>query len=118
MKLVDTLALYREEFVEAASSSPFIVFLCGPALSGTDAPAKLRRTIKERLEKEKFEVVLGEDDGLDNPQIHDIGVNAQDNELAFISSHCNAIVIVAGSVGSFCDLGSGPINFLAERRLD
>lgn len=104
MKLAETLALYRNELAQAASDSPFIVFLCGPALSGTDAPAKLRRAIKERLEKEKFEVVLGEDDGLDNPAIHEIGINAQDNELAFISSHCNAIVIVASSVGSFCEL--------------
>lgn len=104
MKLADTLARYREELAQAASSSPFIVFLCGPALSDTDAPANLRRKIKTRLEEEKFEVVLGEDDGLDNPSVHEIGVNAQDNELAFISSHCNAIVIVASSPGSFCEL--------------
>jgi hypothetical protein len=104
MNLAATLKSYRDELAEVASSSPFIVFLCGPSLSGTDAPAQLRRTIKERLEAEKFEVVLGEDDGLDNPDIHEIGINAQDNELAFIGSHCNAVVIIASSAGSFCEL--------------
>lgn len=104
MNLADTLASYREELVDAASDSPFIVFLCGPNLSEDSPPATLRKTIKDRLEKEKFEVVLGEDEGLDNPSIHKIGINAQDNELAFISSYCNAIVIIASSVGSFCEL--------------
>jgi hypothetical protein len=78
--------------------------LCGPNIASTEAAAQLRRRIKERLEAEKFEVVLGEDDGLNNPDIHRIGVNAQDNELAFISSYCNAVVIVASSAGSFCEL--------------
>ena len=104
MKLVDTLTTYRSEFTEAASRSPFIVFLCGPTLKGTDPSAVLRRQLKEILEGDNFEVVLGEDDGLDNPEIHRIGVNAQDNELEFIQSHCGAVVIIASSVGSFCEL--------------
>src|SRR5450759_3940030 len=104
MTLADTFSSFREEFVKAASDSPFIVFLCGPNISLTSAPAILRKAIKERLEKEKFEVVLGEDDGLDNPEIHEIGINAQDNELEFIRSRCGAVVIVADSVGSFCEL--------------
>lgn len=104
MSLADTFKLYRDELVQAASDSPFIVFLCGPKLDGTDPPAILRRAIKDRLEQEKFEVVLGEDDGLDNPAIHNLGINAQDNELAFISSRCNAVVIIASSAGSFCEL--------------
>lgn len=104
MNLATRLASYREEFVEAASDTPFIVFLCGPNLSESSAPATLRKMIKARLEEEKFEVVLGEDEGLDNPSIHKIGINAQDNELSFISSHCNAVIIIASSVGSFCEL--------------
>jgi hypothetical protein len=104
MTIQDTLSSFREEFVKAASAAPFIVFLCGPNIALQTPPAALRRMIKDRLEKEKFEVVLGEDDGLDNPEITEIGINAQDNELEFIQSRCGAVVIVASSVGSFCEL--------------
>jgi len=48
----------------------------------------------------KFEVVLGEDEGLLDPEISELGINAQDSELLYIKEHCNAIIIVADSVGS------------------
>jgi hypothetical protein len=57
-----------------------------------------------RLEKENIEVVLGEDDGLEDVRFQ-FQINAQDNELEFISRSCDAVIIVAGSVGSFCELG-------------
>lgn len=47
---------------------------------------------------------MGEDDGLEDARIA-IGANAQDNELEYIRTHCDAVVIVADSVGSFCELG-------------
>jgi hypothetical protein len=115
MALIDTLTTYREELADAASRSPFIVFLCGPTLKSDEPSAVLRRAIKQRLEDENFEVVLGEDDGLDNPEIHRLGINAQDNELEFVHSHCGAIVIVAASAGSFCELALFSWHFVHQR---
>jgi hypothetical protein len=104
MDLREALRRHRDEFIEIASDSSFIVFLCGPKLKSSSASSKLRKRLKSKLEDENFEVVLGEDDGLDNPDIHRIGINAQDNELVFIQKQCNAVVIVADSVGAFCEL--------------
>jgi hypothetical protein len=105
MTLAEELKRHREELVAAASETPFIVFLCGPKLTAKKTSAKFRARMKDRLEKEGFEVILGEDDGLDNPILKGIGINAQDNEVEFIRKSCNAIVIIADSVGAFCELG-------------
>src|SRR5262249_14118155 len=105
MSLAEVFKRYTDEIVETARSNRFIVFLCGPNLEIKNAAAALRRTLKERLEAEDFDVVLGEDEGLDNADLQGIGVNPQDNEVEFIRKHCGAVVIVAGSPGSFCELG-------------
>jgi hypothetical protein len=117
MDVREALKLHREEFIEIAKESPFIVFLCGPKLKSSAAASRLRKRIKRKLEDEDFEVVLGEDDGLDNPVIHKIGVNAQDNELTFIEKRCNAVVIVADSVGSFCELALFSWHFVHKEGL-
>jgi hypothetical protein len=114
MKLLESLERHREEFLEAASDATFIVFLCGPNLKQTKPSAKLRLKIKEDLEKEGFEVVLGEDEGLTNEALTSIGINAQDNELEFIPKYCNAVVIVADSLGAFCELGLFSWHFVHE----
>jgi len=83
-----------------------VVFLCGPSLNA-DNPrpgAALRKKLQELLEKNGFEVVLGEDDGLEwlrKKYLH----MAHLNELAFIEKECGAIVLIADSVGSYCELG-------------
>lgn len=84
-----------------------VVFLCGPslALANDSAGAALRKRIKETLEQEGFEVVLGEDDGLEDVRLTETGGYAHENELEFISRECGAVVLVADSVGSFCELG-------------
>lgn len=105
MKLIESLKSHTDELVSAAQGFPFKVFLCGPNLSDGKPSAKLRARLKKKLEKEGFEVVLGEDEGLDNAELKAIGINAQDNELEFIRKYCNAVVIVADSVGAFCELG-------------
>tara|TARA_R110001592_G_scaffold146000_1_gene369916 strand:+ start:73 stop:504 length:432 start_codon:yes stop_codon:yes gene_type:complete len=64
----------------------------------------LRLRLKELFEENNFEVVLGEDDGLERLRSQ-YGGMAHDNELSFIKSQCNAIVLIASSVGSFCELG-------------
>jgi len=105
MSLADELKRHEAELVAAASKTPFIVFLCGPKLTANTRSAEFRARIKERLEREGFEVILGEDDGLDNPRLRGIGINAQDNEVEFIRRSCNAVIIIADSVGAFCELG-------------
>ena len=106
MDLKARIESHKDELVEAAQDSPFIVFLCGPTLDARDPQpsARLRAQLKERLEEEGFQVVLGEDAGLEDVRLH-LGVNAQDNELEFIRKHCNAVIVIADSVGSFCELG-------------
>lgn len=100
-------AAHTSDFVEIADEKPFTVFLCGPSLDPKQVTqgAVLREKIKGALEAEGFEVVLGEDEIIDNPKIKRIGINLQDSEIEFVSKYCNAIVLIAGSVGSFCELG-------------
>tara|TARA_R110002072_G_scaffold121666_5_gene255779 strand:- start:1613 stop:2284 length:672 start_codon:yes stop_codon:yes gene_type:complete len=123
----DKIKAHRETLLKRSEETPYTVFLCGPTIqkleleekrqvTNTDriirffnrskhsSQAILRKRIKDELEAKGFDVVLGEDDGLENARIK-VGLNAQDNELEFIMKHCDAVIIVAGSVGSFCELG-------------
>ena len=106
---------HAEMLRQLSAEASFTVFLCGPTLQD-DAPqpaATLRQQLITILEEDGFEVVLGEDDGLENERLK-LGFNAQDNELEFISNQCNAVVIVADSVGSFCELGLFTWHFVHE----
>jgi hypothetical protein len=105
MSLSDSIRRHEAELVAAARDTPFIVFLCGPSLTAKKASAKFRTRIKRLLEQNGFEVILGEDEGLDNPKLKGIGINAQDNEVEFIRHACSAVIIIADSVGAFCELG-------------
>lgn len=112
--VTELISRHRDELLTAAQTKPFIVFLCGPTLSDQTKPsAQLRARIKDALEADRFEVVLGEDDGLEDSRL-DFGVNAQDNELEFISTSCNAVVVIADSVGSFCEVGLFSWHFVHE----
>lgn len=106
-RLVDVnsrIKKHKDNLVRSASKAPFIVFLCGPAMASKTPPAILRERLRKQLTSHGIDVVLGEDDGLEDARLG-LSVNAQDNELEFIRSHCNAVVIIAASVGSFCELG-------------
>ncbi|MYB76111.1 MAG: hypothetical protein F4X83_03245 [Chloroflexi bacterium] len=102
----DHLRNHRKGLREATEKSRFVVFLCGPALSdATSKPsAELRSRLFSLLKDNGFDVVLGEDDGLEEARL-EVGLNAQDNELEFIRKYCDAVVVIADSVGSFCELG-------------
>lgn len=114
MSLVDSIRRHKEELDAAAQSAPFIVFLCGPTLADkANVSAQYRARLKAALEAQHFEVVLGEDDGLEEARLK-IGLNAQDNELEFISRFCNAVIIIADSVGAFCELGLFSWHFVHE----
>ncbi len=82
-----------------------VVLLCGPALKVASPGAALRERLKQALEDRDFEVVLGEDDGLEDIRLTVSKSYAHMNELAFVKKECAAIVLVADSVGSFCELG-------------
>ena len=112
-----SVARHGEWLKELSEGDPYTVFLCGPGIDQAKSfdvhgvtlepekpSAVLRKKISDILIEDGFEVVLGEDSGLEDRRL-DFGMNAQDNELYFIINECNAIVIVADSVGSFCELG-------------
>ena len=115
MELKPSVQQHAEMLRELSQEASFTVFLCGPTLDNDnpEAAALLRQKLIEVLEADGFEVVLGEDDGLENERLN-IGLNAQDNELEFIGNQCNAVVIVADSVGSFCELGLFTWHFVHE----
>lgn len=96
---------FGEEIAGLFSDNRMVVFLCGPALKTNTPGAQLRERIKKALEDQNFEVVLGEDDGLENVRLTVSKSYAHINELAFIKKECAAIVLVADSVGAFCELG-------------
>lgn len=96
---------FGQDLREIFSENRMVIFLCGPSLSTGRDGAKLRGRLKDMLEKDGFEVVLGEDDGLENLRKEFRGVYAHENELAFVKKECGAIVLIADSVGSYCELG-------------
>jgi hypothetical protein len=95
---------YGNTLAELFKKNEYVVFLCGPKIDREEEGAKLRKKIKELLEEENFKVYLGEDEGLEDLQ-NEYGMDAQLNEVEFINSKCNAVIVIAGSVGSFCELG-------------
>lgn len=105
-KLKKSVETFSKDLEDAFVRQNFVVFLCGPTLdiADKDNAAALRKRLKEELEAEDFDVVLGEDDGLEVLRKKFSGM-AHDNELQFIQAHSNAVVLIASSVGSFCELG-------------
>jgi hypothetical protein len=96
---------YGEALEKEFSDNQLVVFLCGPSETRRpEAGAELRHRLKVALSKANFEVVLGEDDGLENLQAK-YGLYAHENERKFVADQMAAIVLVADSPGSFCELG-------------
>jgi len=104
MAPLDSAQKFADEFAAAVQDAPFIILLCGPALSDEKPSAQLRQRLLTSLKRANFEVFLGEDEGLEDNRLK-TGINAQDNELEFARTKCNAIIIIADSVGSYCELG-------------
>lgn len=118
MNLKSTVKKHAAMLRKLSEDSAFTVFLCGPRLNA-DKPtpeSKLRQKLITELESKGFEVVLGEDEGLEDERLN-FGLNAQDNELEFISRQCNAVIIIAASVGAFCELGLFSWHFVHETGL-
>lgn len=104
--LKESIQNFAKDLEGAFEERKYVVFLCGPTLdkASEDAAAALRLRFKEELESDGFEVVLGEDDGLEDLRDKYSGM-AHDNELQFIQGHSNTVLLIASSVGSFCELG-------------
>lgn len=96
----------RESLESIFADNKFVVFLCGPTLSAEKptSGSQLRASLEHHLLSEGFEVVLGEDAGLEELRKKYNGL-ADHNELSFIQQESSAIVLVADSVGSYCELG-------------
>lgn len=102
---IDPISTYGKDLFKTSPDDRFTVFLCGPSIRARkNSGARVRRELARRLKKEGIKVFLGEDDGLENLR-KIFNINAQDNELEFIQHSCDVIVLVAASVGSFCELG-------------
>ena len=101
-----SVARWSQELVDLHADNSFVVFLCGPTLNEaeTKLSSALRKRLKEELEKDGFEVVLGEDDGLEDLRKQFNGM-AHENELQFVKQESGAVVLIADSIGSFCELG-------------
>lgn len=97
---------YAKDLADLMTDKSFVVFLCGPSLEDENAEgSKLRKWLKGALEAEGFDVVLGEDDGLEEPRLRH-HIYAHLNEMWFIENgYCNAVVLIASSVGAYCELG-------------
>jgi hypothetical protein len=96
---------YSATLANEFASNPVVVFLCGPSRNRLpESGAALRIRLEEALSSAGFEVVLGEDDGLLDLQKR-YGNYAHQNELQFVKDQAAAVVLVASSVGSFCELG-------------
>ena len=106
MTLKESIQNFSKDLEGAFKDRKYVVFLCGPALAkaSEDDAAALRLRIKNELEADDFEVVLGEDDGLEELRSKYAGM-AHENELQFIQGHSNSVLLIASSVGSFCELG-------------
>ena len=105
MKLTSSIQRYGDELQEIFSQERAAVFLCGPAIDKLEKLGeKLRQELEVALKKEGFDVILGEDDGLEKIR-NRYSSYAHENELLFVEKHCLATVLIASSVGSFCELG-------------
>lgn len=105
MSIIPSVARFASSITALHAENRMVVFLCGPAMKIGTPASKLRERLKVALEAENFEVVLGEDDGLEEVRLTMSNGYAHINELEFIKKECGAVVLVADSVGSFCELG-------------
>lgn len=101
----ESINRFADDLENIFSKRKSVVFLCGPSSKDLAHPgAQLRVDLEAALTKEGFDVILGEDDGLENIR-NKYSNYAHENELMFIQKHCNAVILIASSVGAYCELG-------------
>jgi hypothetical protein len=109
-----SVARFASTLAAEFADKPLVVFLCGPSISSPKPSAELRLRLQAALELSGFEVVLGEDDGLGSLQAL-YKMYAHQNELRFVEDQAAAIVLIADSPGSFCELGMFADRYSKER---
>ncbi len=108
MNIPQSIQRYGDELQEIFAKKRAAVFLCGPAIKKLDKPGeRLRQELEKALKTEGFDVILGEDDGLEKIR-NKYSSYAHENELLFVEKHCLATVLIASSVGSFANLAYFP----------
>jgi len=101
----ESIKRFGDDLEGIFSERKSVIFLCGPSSKDLAHPgAQLRLDLEKALINEGFEVILGEDDGLENIR-NKYSNYAHENELMFIQKHCNAVILIASSVGAYCELG-------------
>lgn len=107
----------KKELLKTTEEHPFNVFLCAPTLTERGkASVELSLKLKAALEAENFLVILGADEGLDDPRLT-LGLTPQSNELEYISRSCNAVILVADSPSVFSELGLFSWHFVHKKGL-
>jgi hypothetical protein len=104
-RAVNRLQAHKSVLADISSQKDFKVLLCGPSLSETERSdgARLNSRLKSLFESEGFDVILGENDGLKNIDFSKHG-NSIVGEFEFVKSSCNAVVIIAETIGAWCEL--------------
>lgn len=120
MTTKQSVTRYGQLLEDFYADTRMVVFLCGPSPKDLSKPgAQLRKDLEAKLEYEGFEVVLGEDDGLEKLR-NQYGEYADEHELYFVAHTCHAIVLIASSPGSLCELGlfSYQITRKSQKKID
>lgn len=100
------ISRHKDLFMDETKESPYLVLLCSPSpnVFRESKILSITEQIKSELTGNNFDVVMGEELGLQNTQIHSNNDHLA-NELNYIKKKCNAVIIVADSIGTFCELG-------------
>jgi len=98
------LAIYSDVANNDPTSHPFPIFIGGPNPDSPCESAKFRTLLTKKLKANNFEVYRGEDEYVKEAGSNRC-LNAQTHELSFIRERCRAVILIASSAGSFCELG-------------
>ncbi|MGN7161759.1 esterase/lipase family protein [Sphingomonas sp. SAFR-052] len=97
---------HRKSLMDAGDERPFTILLCGPTIKESDLSpaAQLCSKIKNLLESDGFQVVIGQSQGMTDSRLGDES-NTLGRELNFIGNSCNAVVVIASGAAGWSELG-------------
>lgn len=103
---VSRIESHLKSLVTNKSIKPFTILLCGPIQSGALNLNSFEfcQDLETKLKNDGFDVIRGENFGLKNERFG-TEENALSTEISFIESGCNAVIIIADSIGTWCELG-------------
>lgn len=96
---------HRSELISSGDNKAFNILFCGFSTANPKTKSEIfSKTLIDQLRAEKFNVIVGGDVGLQDENL-DLGSNPLSNELNYMSSKCNAVVIVADGIETWSELG-------------